>query len=33
VGLPRQERHLKYHWDGLRVVRFFDYRIEIWVDL
>jgi hypothetical protein len=33
VGLPRQERHLKYHWNGERVDRYFDYRRDTWVDL
>jgi hypothetical protein len=23
VGLPRQERHLKYRWDGAHVDRYF----------
>ncbi len=31
VSLPvRQERHLKYHWDGRRVDRVFDYTQERW---
>ncbi len=30
VGLPRQTRHLKYHWDGRRVGRYFDYATERW---
>jgi hypothetical protein len=33
VGLPRQERHLKYQWDGVRTSRYFDYRRDTWVDL
>ena len=33
VGLPRQERHLKYHWNGDRVDRYFDYLRDAWVDL
>jgi RES domain-containing protein len=33
VGLPRQERHLKYHWDGERVDRYFDYQQETWIAL
>jgi hypothetical protein len=32
VGVPRQERHLAYRWDGLRVDRYFDYRLEAWLD-
>jgi hypothetical protein len=30
VGIPVQTRHLKYHWDGRRVARYFDYASEIW---
>ena len=33
VGLPRQERHLKYRWDGERVSGCFDYRRDAWIDL
>lgn len=33
VGLPRQERHLKYRWDGHRVSRYFDYARDAWVKL
>jgi hypothetical protein len=33
VGLPRQERHLKYRWDGTRVDRYFDYQVDAWIDL
>jgi hypothetical protein len=33
VGLPRQERHLKYRWNGERVDRYFDYLSEAWIDL
>jgi len=33
VGLPRHERHLKYHWNGDRVDRYFDYLRDAWVDL
>jgi hypothetical protein len=31
VGIPRQERHLKYRWNGERVDRYFDYRLDAWV--
>lgn len=31
VGLPRQTKHLKYHWDGAAVRRYFDYESETWV--
>ncbi len=33
VGIPRQERHLKYRWDGKRVDRYFDYLQDIWIDI
>jgi RES domain-containing protein len=33
VGIPVQSRHLEYHWDGARVVRYFDYERETWVGL
>jgi len=33
VGLPRQERHLKYRWNGNRVDRYFDYLRDVWVEL
>ena len=33
VGLPRQERHLKYRWNGERVDRYFDYLRDAWIDI
>lgn len=33
VGLPSQERHLKYRWNGSRVDRYFDYLRDIWIEL
>jgi len=33
VGLPVQERHLQYEWDGARVRRYFDYSRDVWIDL
>jgi len=33
VGIPIQERHLQYEWDGLRVGRYFDFRDGGWVRL
>jgi hypothetical protein len=33
VGLPRQERHLKYRWNGDRVDRYFDYLRDAWIEL
>jgi len=31
VGIPHQERHLKYRWNGERVDRYFDYARDEWV--
>jgi hypothetical protein len=33
VGLPRQERHVAYRWNGERVDRYFDYQDEVWIKL
>jgi hypothetical protein len=33
VGLPHQERHLNYRWNGERVDRYFDYQRDAWVDI
>lgn len=33
VQPPVQGRHLRYHWDGTRISRYFDYARENWVDL
>lgn len=33
VGLPVQERHLTYRWNGSRVDRYFDYRRDEWIGL
>jgi hypothetical protein len=33
VGIPVQGRHLRYHWDGNRISRYFDYAEERWVSL
>jgi RES domain-containing protein len=33
VGIPVQERHLNYEWDGRRVSRYFDYQREAWTPL
>jgi hypothetical protein len=33
VGIPHQERHLKYHWNGVRVDRYFDYVRDEWIGL
>lgn len=32
VGVPRQERHLQYRWNGERVDRWFDYAEDRWVE-
>lgn len=33
VGLPTQEPHLKYRWNGDRVDRYFDYVRDAWIDI
>jgi hypothetical protein len=33
VGIPVQSKHLRYHWDGTRVVRYFDYERDAWFAL
>ena len=33
VGIPAQERHLKYVWDGTRVSQYFDYAEDRWISL
>ena len=33
VGLPHQERHIRYHWDGARVDKYFDYSKDAWIEL
>lgn len=33
VGIPRQERHLRYRWNGTRVDRYFDYSEDRWISL
>lgn len=33
VSPPVQERHLRYHWDGDRIPRYFDYADETWTAL
>jgi hypothetical protein len=33
VGLPRQERHLQYEWNGQSVTRYFDYSLSEWLPL
>jgi hypothetical protein len=32
-GILRQERHLKYRWNGERVDRYFGYARDEWIDL
>jgi hypothetical protein len=31
VEIPVQTKHLKYHYDGTRVVEYFDYERESWI--
>jgi hypothetical protein len=33
VGIPVQTKHLKYHWDGTAMRRYFDYERDTWIDL
>jgi hypothetical protein len=33
VGIPVQSKHLQFHWDGVRVARYFDYEQDTWVAL
>jgi len=33
IGIPHQERHLKYRWNGERVDRYFDYARDEWISL
>lgn len=33
MGVPAQTKHLKYHWDGTAVRRYFDYELENWVEI
>jgi len=33
VGLPVQTKHLQYHYDGKRVVEYFDYESAVWIQL
>lgn len=33
VGLPHEERHLRYRWNGDRVDRYFDYLRDAWIGL
>jgi hypothetical protein len=30
VGVPVQERHLEYHWNGARVDKYFDFSTDAW---
>ncbi len=33
VGRPASGKLLQYHWDGVRVLRYFDYTLEKWIDI
>jgi len=33
VGVPVQTRHLRYHYDGTRISRYFNYSVETWVEV
>jgi hypothetical protein len=33
VGVPVQERHLQYEWNGAAMTRYFDYQRDDWFPL
>jgi RES domain-containing protein len=33
VGMPKQTKHLQYHWDGSGVRRYYDYETETWTQI
>lgn len=33
VGIPHQERHLQYEWDGAAIRRYFDFSTDEWVPI
>lgn len=33
VGIPMQERHLQYEWNGAKVGRYFDFSLDLWIAL
>jgi hypothetical protein len=33
VGIPLQERHVRYRWNGHRVDRYFDFSKDQWIDI
>lgn len=33
IGIPKQERHLIYRWNGARIDRVFDHRAEAWFNV
>jgi hypothetical protein len=33
VGIPVQTKHLKYHWDGTAMRRYFDYERDAWIEM
>lgn len=33
VSIPVQTKHLKYHWDGTAMRRYFDYEQDRWIDM
>jgi hypothetical protein len=33
VGIPVQTKHLRYHWDGTAVRRYFDFGTDVWVEV
>jgi RES domain len=33
VGVPKQTKHLQYHWNGFAVREYFDYEAEAWIEI
>jgi hypothetical protein len=33
VGIPIQTKHLEYHWNGIRIDKYFDYEMKLWIDI
>ncbi|MCK9914066.1 RES family NAD+ phosphorylase [Microbacteriaceae bacterium K1510] len=33
VGIPVQERHLQYEWNGTKMSRYFDFSLDVWIAL
>jgi hypothetical protein len=33
VGIPIQAKHLEYHWNGTRIDKYFDYEMNMWINI